>query len=112
MKKKIKYNTNIQKYKGIQIQLIKYTDRHFAALRAKRFLLIPDSEEVMTNQNVWIPNRYLEEDGTLKQNADIDFVFIRAMFQRKLKYAGIHVPYWLWMKAQERFRHKKEHEND
>ena len=53
-----KYNTEIQNYRGIKFKLIVYTEQHFAALRAKRFLLISDKEE-HPSQNFWIPNCYL-----------------------------------------------------
>lgn len=95
----MKYNTQVQNYRGIKIRLIEYTDRHFARLGAKRFLLISDVKTEHPNQNLWIPNVYLEPDGTLKQKIDIDFVFVKAMLQRKFRYAGIKVPCWLYRRA-------------
>lgn len=80
-----KYNTDVQFYKGIPVRLIVYTEAHFASLNAKRFTLNH------TSQNVWIPNTYLEPDGTIKSNANIDFVFVQAYRQHKLKYAGINI---------------------
>lgn len=80
-KKYYKYNTNIQMYKNIPLKLIVYTESHFARLKAKRFTINN------TNQNVWIPNRYLELDGTIKSDVNIDFVFKKA--SRKLELAGI-----------------------
>lgn len=63
----MKYNTEIQNYKGIKVRLIKYTDKHFARLKAKRFMLVGSDEN--SKQNLWIPN--------------------------KLKYAGVKTPGWL-----------------
>lgn len=41
----------------------------------------------------------VDEDGTVKPNANIDFVFVKAMFTRKFRYAGIKVPAWLYQRA-------------
>lgn len=80
--KEIKYNTETQYYKGIPLNLI--VRKSYRRHKAKRYTLNG------TNQNVWIPNQYLYEDGTIKPNVNIDFVFRRA--QNQLKYAGIHQP--------------------
>ena len=71
----------IQYYKGIPLQLInrKYGDRN-----AKRFTINH------TNQNVWIPNKHLTEDGTIVPGEDLDYVFRKA--QRQLTLAGITEP--------------------
>lgn len=50
-------------------------------MKAKRFVINN------TNQNIWIPNKHLEEDGTIKQTENIDYVFRKA--QRKLELADI-----------------------
>ena len=92
---RIKYNTSIQIYRNIHIRLIEYTPKHFARLRAKRFLLVKPVENDYPSQNIWIPNAYLQEDGTLKPYINIDFVFRTAALQRKFKYAGITIPAWL-----------------
>lgn len=74
-------NFNIQYYKGIPLQLInrKYGDRN-----AKRFAINH------TNQNVWIPNKHLTEDGTIVPGEDLDYIFRKA--QRQLTLAGITEP--------------------
>lgn len=89
-----KYNTNVQNYRGIKFKLIVYTERHFAALRAKRFLLISGKEE-HPSQNFWIPNCYLEKDGTLKPNVFVDWIFVNCVKANKFKYAGIEIPDWM-----------------
>ena len=76
-----KYNTDIQFYKNVPLRLIVYTEKHFASLKAKRFTINN------TRQNVWIPNVYLEVDGTIKKNANLDFIFRKAT--RQLELAGI-----------------------
>lgn len=43
-----------------------------------------------TNQNVWIPNIHLHEDGTIKENENIDHIFRKA--QGQLIIAGITQP--------------------
>lgn len=81
MKRTDKYNTNTQYYKHVPLNLIVYTEEHFARLKAKRFRINH------TNQNVWIPNVYLEPDCTIKPNVDLDFIFLKA--KRQLSLAGI-----------------------
>lgn len=76
-----KYNTGIQMYKNIPLRLIVYTESHFASLKAKRFTING------TKQNLWIPNVYLEPDGTIKANVNIDFIMYRSA--RQLELAGI-----------------------
>lgn len=60
-------NLETQYYKEVPLQQINRSDYH--SLKARRFTLNG------TNQNVWIPNAYLLEDGTLKNGINIDFVF-------------------------------------
>lgn len=76
-----KYNTGTQMYKNVPLQLIVYTENHFTKLKAKRFTING------TNQNIWIPNIYLEPDGTLKENINIDFIFYKSA--RQLELAGV-----------------------
>lgn len=73
-------NFNFQYYKGIKLKLINRNYHSNPQCRAKRFTLND------TNQNVWIPNKHLMDDGTIKQNENIDYVFRRA--QRQLTIAG------------------------
>lgn len=68
-------------YKNVPLRLIVYTENHFNKLKAKRFSING------TNQNVWIPNCFLEPDGSIKNGVNIDFVFYRA--ERQLELAGI-----------------------
>ncbi|MED1801338.1 hypothetical protein [Brevibacillus porteri] len=70
-----------QYYKGIKLQLIR---RNYTGYAAKRFTLNG------TNQNVWIPCKHLHDDGRLKENEDIDYVFRKA--QRQLELAGYTEP--------------------
>lgn len=77
----ITYNTKIQYYKNIPLKLIVYKESHFARLKAKRFTIN------RTNQNVWIPNKFLTENGTILPNVNIDFVFYQA--KNQLAKAGI-----------------------
>jgi len=72
-------NTNLQNYKGVPLRQIARKDYH--VLKARRFILND------TNQNIWIPCQYLEKDGTIIPNVNIDFVFLKS--KRKFKLAGI-----------------------
>ena len=81
-RKKPKLNTAIQHYKGIELRLI---ERGYPAhQQAKRYTLGG------TNQNVWIPNKHLEADGTIKDGQNIDYEFRKA--QRQLAIAGYTGP--------------------
>ena len=73
-------NFNFQYYKEIKLKLINRNYHSNPQCHAKRFTLND------TNQNVWIPNKHLMDDGTIKQNENIDYVFRRA--QRQLTIAG------------------------
>lgn len=42
-----------------------------------------------TNQNVWIPKKHLQVDGTLIEGADIDYIFKKA--KRQLELAGCNI---------------------
>lgn len=71
-------NFETQYYKGIPVKLI---DRTYGNRKAKRFTING------TNQNVWIPNRHLADDGTILPDENIDYVFRHA--KRQLEIAGI-----------------------
>ena len=66
-------------YKGVPLHLINRKD--YKRRNAKRYRLND------TNQNVWIPNKHLNLDGTLKENENIDYVFRKA--KRQMQLAGI-----------------------
>ena len=74
-------NFDTQYYKGIPLNII---DRKYGNRNAKRFTINH------TNQNVWIPNKHLQEDGTIVPGENIDYVFRKA--QRQLELSGIHMP--------------------
>ena len=71
-------NFETQYYKGIPLQLI---DRKYGDRKAKRFIING------TNQNVWIPNKHLAEDGTILAGENLDYIFRKA--QSQLYLAGI-----------------------
>ena len=71
-------NYEMQYYKGIPLQLVK---RKYDNKNAKRFTINK------TNQNVWIPNKHLEKDGSIRTGENIDYIFRKA--QNQLRYAGI-----------------------
>ena len=61
-----------------------YETQYYKNMKAKRFVINH------TNQNVWIPNKHLEEDGTIKGTENIDYVFRKSI--RQLELAGITQP--------------------
>lgn len=82
------YNLQTQFYKGIPVTMLDYHPSYYAQRKAKRFQL----GDKKYGQNIWIPNTYLEEDGTLKPNGNLDFVFRQAHAQRKFEYANLQYP--------------------
>lgn len=75
-------NFNTQHYKGIPLRQI---DRGYGKAKARRFVINH------TNQNCWIPLKHLELDGTIKNNADIDYVIIGN--KRQFELAGVTIDY-------------------
>ncbi len=71
-------NNPVQCYKGIRLQLI---DREYGSRNAMRFTING------TNQNVWIPNKHLSDNGDIKAGENIDYVLRRA--KRQLEIAGV-----------------------
>lgn len=71
-------NYSTQYYKGIPLNLIK---RKYGSRKAKRYTINH------TNQNVWIPNKHLSADGTIKSGEDIDYVFRKS--KRQLEIAEV-----------------------
>ncbi|WP_121605345.1 hypothetical protein [Virgibacillus sp. Bac332] len=72
-------NYNKQYYKDIPLRLIK---RNYNKMKAKRFVIND------TNQNVWIPNKHLESDGTIKNGENLDYIFRRAKRQLEIALEG------------------------
>lgn len=75
----MKLNCQFQYYKGLPLQLIHRSD--YKTKQAKRFTINH------TNQNVWIPNKHLLPNGTIKENENLDYVFAGAT--RQLELAGV-----------------------
>ena len=73
-------NFDTQYYKGIPLNLV---NRKYGNRNAKRFVINH------TNQNVWIPNKHLQDDGTIIPGENIDYVFRKA--QRQLELAGVYM---------------------
>lgn len=69
-----------QYYKEIPLLLI---NRDYSRYKAKRFRINN------TNQNVWIPNKHLEENGKIKENENLDYIFKKAV--NKLQLAGLNI---------------------
>lgn len=74
----MKFNLNAQMYKSIPLKLIR---RNYSGYNAKRFIVNN------TNQNVWIPNKHLEDDGTIKKGENLDYIFRKS--KRQLELSGI-----------------------
>lgn len=94
-KKFEKYCQETQYYKGISLKLIVYTEQHFAALKAKRFML----GDPKYNQNLWIPNIYLDETGRIQPWANLDWAMQQAYRANKFRYAHININPYTWQNA-------------
>lgn len=66
-------------YRCIRLNCIDREDYH--CKKAKRFRLND------TNQNVWIPNKHLEDDGTIKVGENIDYTLLKRW--RQCAIAGV-----------------------
>lgn len=75
------FNKQIQYYKRIPLRLIQRHD--YEEKGARRFAIN------YTNQNVWIPNQYLDCNGTILPNVNLDFIFFNKQGEHKLKLAGM-----------------------
>lgn len=71
-------NFKQQHYRHIPLRLI---DRNYKNKKAKRFTIND------TNQNVWIPDKHLGRDGTIKAGENLDYIFAKA--KRQLEIAGV-----------------------
>lgn len=79
----MQYNLEVQYYRGLPLKLIYRKD--YKTKRAKRFSINS------TNQNVWIPNQFLEADGTIKADAKLGFIFNTPTTLHKIKLAGYQI---------------------
>lgn len=68
-------NFKVQFYRGLALKLIK---RNYNGYKAKRYTING------TNQNIWIPNKHLEEDGTIKPKENIDYILNKAKNQIRI----------------------------
>ena len=74
-------NTEMQYYKSIPIRLVKKSNAKYACRNAKRYTING------TGETVWIPNKHLTDDGTIKKGENIDYVFLKN--PRSCRLAGI-----------------------
>ena len=74
-------NLSLQHYNGLPLRLIGRHD--YKGKKAKRFVIND------TNQNVWIPNKHLADDGTILEGENLNYVFAAAT--RQLKLAGFRM---------------------
>lgn len=73
-------NLKTQYYKNIPLNLI---DRKYGSKKAKRYVINH------TNQNVWIPNKHLLSDGTIKRGENLDYIFLKAKRQCEIAFNGV-----------------------
>ena len=69
-------NLSLQHYNGLPLRLIERYD--YKGKKAKRFVIND------TNQNIWIPNKHLANDGTILEGENLNYVFATATKQLEL----------------------------
>lgn len=67
--KKLKYNTEIQFYKCITLQLVERKD-YFGGTGKAYY-------HNATKDIIWIPNQFLQRDGTKQESANLDTVLTK-----------------------------------
>lgn len=83
-------NTNIQNYRGLKLRLNERSD--YMTKRAKEYIIIsPAGYE--TTCKLWIPNKYLYEDGLIDQKKNFMFIFNKPEIVTKLHSAGYEFTY-------------------
>lgn len=75
-KEGIEINTGDQYYQDVKINCIART---YGDRKAMRFILNG------SNQNLWIPKKYLKADGTLKDGVNLDWLFYSKNNYRKIE---------------------------
>lgn len=88
------YNIAVQDYRGIKFRLYPHRKSSFKGYRAKRYHLVSE-QGTKVKSFFWIPNCYLEKDGTLKPNIYIDWVFVKFVKNAKVKDTEFNMPDWL-----------------
>lgn len=64
-----------------KIQLTQSIKRNYTGMKARRFYLFN------TKQAIWIPCSYLEKDGTIKEKANLDWIFKKKDVLKKIDLA-------------------------
>lgn len=77
----INYNKNVQFYKNIPVTLAELSDEHHEKLQSKKFFI----GNPKYKQSIWIPKMYLDRDGTIRENVNIDYIFKLAVLQHKFE---------------------------
>lgn len=73
----IKMNLSEQIMYGIKLRLIPRKD--YKNKKAKRYTLNN------SNQNIWIPNKHLDLDGTIKKGENLVYIFKTDMVKNKIR---------------------------
>lgn len=84
------YNNGMQNYKGINLRLTMYYPERTSRMLAKLYRIGDGT------QSLWIPNQYLEQDGTIKEGANLDRVFQQAFIAGTLSKADININPYDW----------------
>lgn len=84
------YNTNVQNYRGLPLQLVFRQDYQYKF--AKEFYII-NKHGHKTNSTIWIPNRFLSDDGSIDEKLNFMFIFKDKNKYEKIQSAGFKFKY-------------------
>lgn len=86
----MKLNPNIQWYRGLPLQLVFRDD--YKSKRAKEFYIV-NRHGHLTNLTIWIPNKFLAEDGTIDDRINFMWIFKDRKMYEKVQMAGYEFKY-------------------
>lgn len=84
------YNTSVQNYRGLPLQLSDRDD--YRCKKAKEYHII-SSKGYFTDYKIWIPNRFLSNDGTINNQMDFMWIFKDAKVYKNVQEAGFKFRY-------------------
>lgn len=83
-------NKDIQNYRGLPLQIAFRDD--YNSKRAKEYYII-NKYGHLTTFKIWIPNRYLSDDGTIDEEIDFMWIFKDRKVYEKITMAGYKFKY-------------------
>lgn len=83
-------NKTVQNYRGLPLQIVFRND--YNSKRAKEYYII-NKHGYLTTLKIWIPNKFLYDDGTIKDDINFMFLFKDRKIYEKINAAGYEFKY-------------------